>query len=220
MENDKGKMKRAALSSIIFLALLPFIFFWRETLGRLTLGDQDAIFWFFPAFKFTAEQLKTGSLPLWTLYQYSGSPVFSQWNSGVFDPLNLIYLIEASSRTLTISLELSFALSLLTTFAYTRSLGFNRRASIISSVVYSLGGFSVARTLYPGLLHILALTPLVLYFVERIYQRGRWRDAAAGALIVAWQIFAAHAQPLVYSSLLAVAYALFRMRNAECGRRN
>ncbi|MBO0797813.1 MAG: hypothetical protein J2P31_03245, partial [Blastocatellia bacterium] len=96
MENDKGKMKRAALSSIIFLALLPFIFFWRETLGRLTLGDQDAVFWFFPAFKFTAERLKAGGLPLWTLYQYSGSPVLSQWNSGVFDPLNLIYLIEVT----------------------------------------------------------------------------------------------------------------------------
>jgi membrane protein YfhO len=221
MENDEWKMNRSAtLSSLIFLSLLPLVFFWRETLGWLTLGDQDTVFWFFPAFKFISEQFKSGSLPLWTSYQYSGSPILSQWNSGVFDPINLIFLIATTSHTLTLSLEISFAISLLSTFWFTRSLGFTRRASVISAAIYSLGGFAVARTLYPGLLHVVALAPLVLYFVERIYQRGRWRDVAAGALIVAWQVFAAHAQPLIYSSLLASAYALFRMWNAECGMRN
>jgi Bacterial membrane protein YfhO len=216
MTNDKWKMNRSAtLSCIIFLALLPFVFFWRETLGWLTLGDQDAVFWFFPAFTFIAEQLKSGNLPLWSVYQYSGAPFFVQWHTGVLDPINWIYLSSTSSRTLTMSLEIGFALSLLATFVYTRSLGFNRRACVISSVIYALSGFAVARTLYPSFLHIVALAPLVLYFVDRLYQRGKWRDVAAGALIIAWQIFAAHAQPLVYSSLLAGAYALFRLRNAD-----
>ena len=40
------------------LTLLPALFFWRETLGRLTLGDQDAIFWFFPVYHLFAEQLR------------------------------------------------------------------------------------------------------------------------------------------------------------------
>jgi hypothetical protein len=216
MENGKWKMNRSAtLSCIIFLALLPFIFFWRETLGWLTLGDQDAIFWFFPASTFIAEQLKSGNLPLWSIYQYSGAPLFAQWHTGVLDPINWIYLIKSSSRTLTMSLEVSFALSLLATFVYTRGLGFKRRACAISSVIYALSGFAVARTLYPPVLHIVALAPLVLYFVDRLYQRGKWRDVAAGGLIVAWQIFAAHAQPLVYSSLLAGAYALFRWQTGK-----
>jgi Bacterial membrane protein YfhO len=216
MENGKWKMNRSAtLSCIIFLALLPFIFFWRETLGWLTLGDQDAVFWFFPAFTFIAEQLKSGNLPLWTIYQYSGAPLFAQWHAGVLDPINWIYLIETSSRTLTISQEIGFALALFATFVYTRSLGFHRRACVISAVIYALSGFAVARTLYPCFLHITALAPLVLYFVERLYQRGKWRDVAAGALIIAWQIFAAHAQPLVYSSLLACAYALFRWQTGK-----
>jgi hypothetical protein len=221
MENGKWKMNRSATHfCIIFLAFLPFIFFWRETLGWLTLGDQDAVFWFFPTFTFIAEQLKSGNLPLWSVYQYSGAPLFVQWHTGVLDPINWIYLSSTSSRTLTMSLEIGFALSLLATFVYTRSLGFKRRACVISSVIYALSGFAVARTLYPSFLHIVALAPLVLYFVDRLYQRGKWRDVAAGALIIAWQIFASHAQPLVYSSLLAGAYALFRLRNAECGMPN
>jgi hypothetical protein len=199
----------ASIITILFLSLLPLIFFWRETLGRATLGDQDAVFWFFPAYRFVAEQIKSGSLPLWSPYLYSGSPLFSQWQAGVLDPINWIYLVETTSRTLTLSLEISFAISLLATFIYTRSLGFKRRSSVFSAIIYALSGFAVGRTLYPGFLHIIALTPLVIFFVERLSHRGRWRDAACGALIVAWQIFAAHPQPLVYSSLLAGAYALF-----------
>ncbi|MGH9766600.1 MAG: YfhO family protein, partial [Blastocatellia bacterium] len=194
---------------ILFLVFLPLGFFWRETLSRRTLGDQDAVFWFFPAYKFVAEQIKSGSLPLWNPYQYSGAPMFAEWQAGALDPINWIYLIETTSRALTLSLEISFAIALLATFSYARSLGFSRRAAVVSAVIYALSGFAVARTLYPGFLRIVALAPFVLYFVERLRQRGQWRYVAGGALIIAWQVFAAHPQPLIYSSLLACVYALF-----------
>ncbi|MGE0130192.1 MAG: YfhO family protein [Blastocatellales bacterium] len=197
------------LLALLFLILLPFFFFWRETLGRRTLGDKDAVFWFFPAYKFVAEQIKSGNLPLWNPYQYSGAPMFAEWQAGALDPINWIYLIETTSRALTLSLEIGFAIALLAMFSYARGIGFNRRAAVVSAVIYGLSGFTVARTLYPGFLHIVALAPFVLYFVEKLYQEGRWRHVAGGALVVAWQVFAAHPQPLIYSSLLACAYALF-----------
>ncbi|MBO0800696.1 MAG: hypothetical protein J2P31_17900, partial [Blastocatellia bacterium] len=79
----------------------------------------------------------------------------------------------------------------------------------VSAVIYALSGQAVARAIYPGALHIYVLVPLVLFYVERLYQEGRRRDVVYGALIVAWQIFAGHAQIILYSSLLASAYALF-----------
>lgn len=199
----------------LFLLVLPLAFFWRETLGWLTLGDQDAVFWFFPAYKFAAEQIRSGSFPLWNPYQYGGLPFFAEWQSGVLDPLNWLYWLGATSRTMTLSLELSFAVALLAMFGYARSLGFSRRASVFAAVVYGLSGFLVGRTLYPGFLRIVALAPLVLCFTERLRQRGRWRDVVFGALVITWQIFAAHPQPLIYSSLLACAYALFRLRTGS-----
>ncbi len=199
----------------LFLLLLPPIFFWRETLGWLTLGDQDAVFWFFPAYKFAAEQIRSGSFPLWNPNQYGGIPFFSEWQSGTLDPLNWIHWIGATSRTLTLSIELSFAVALLAMFSYARSLGFTRRASIFAAVIFGLSGFLVGRTLYPGFVRIVALAPLALCFTERLSQRGRWRDVIFGSLFIAWQIFAAHPQPLIYSSLLACAYALFRFQISD-----
>ena len=201
--------RTANLLAVAFLILLPPVFFWRETLGLLTLGDQDAVFWFFPIYKLVAEQVKAGHLPLWNPYLYGGMPLFAQWQAGVLDPLNWIYLFGATSRTLTLVQEASFAIALLSTFAYARSLSLSRRAGIFAAVIYGLSGFAVGRTIYPGLLHVFALAPLVLWFVERLYRTGRWREVGGGALIVAWQVFAAHPQPLAYSSMLAASYALF-----------
>jgi len=103
-------------------------------------------------------------------------------------------------------------------FSYARSLGFTRRASIFAAVIFGLSGFLVGRTLYPGFVRIVALTPLVLCFTERLSQRGRWRDMVFGSLVISWQIFAAHPQPLIYSSLLACAYALFRFQISDFKR--
>ena len=215
LSNSRFTPRTADRLTIIFLILLPPVFFWRETLGWLTLGDQDALFWFFPIYKLVAEQIRAGHLPLWDPYMYSGTPLFSQMQAGVLDPINWIYLLGVTARTLTLAQETSFAIALLAVWSYARRLGWKRRAGVVTAVIYAFSGFAVGRTIYPGLLHIFALAPLPLCFIERIYQSwvrrntDGWRAAFVGSLIVAWQIFAGHPQPFVYSSLLAASYALF-----------
>src|SRR5919198_6657009 len=168
--------RRADFISYAFLILLPLIFFWRETLGLFTLGAADVIFWFYPIWKLAVEQVKSGHLPLWNPYNYSGTPLFAQWQPGLLDPLNWIHLLGPSSRTLTIAQQLCFSIALLGMFCFTRRLGMSRRASLVSAVIYALSGHAVARTIYPGMLHIYVLVPFVLLFIERLYQMGRWRD--------------------------------------------
>ena len=209
LRTDERAQERLAQ---LFLCFLPALFFWRETLGWKTLSDGDALFWFYPAYQFVADQLRAGKLPLWNPFMYSGTPLFAQWQAGVFDPLNWLFLpFGVTSRTMTLVQELAYAVGLLGMFQYTRTLLLKRRACLIAAVIYALSGFAVARVIYPGFLHIFALTPWVLYVIERLRQRPSWRMAALGAVLVAWQLFAAHPQPFAYGALLAGAYALFRM---------
>ncbi len=210
------QVSRHRLSAILFLIVLPFLFFWRETLGLRVLADQDAVFWFFPAYQQVAQQLRSFQLPLWNQTVFSGMPLFAAWQAGVLDPLNWLYVaLGVSSKTLTLVQELSFVIAGLSTLAYARSIGLSRRGSMIAAVIYAFGGYPVARTLYPGLLHVTALAPLVLFFIERCFQeagtRRGWRMSVLGGLVVSWQVFAAHPQPFLYSSLLAVAYAVSRV---------
>ena len=217
LRNDERAQERLAQ---LFLFFLPALFFWRETLGWLTLSDGDALFWFYPAYQFVAEQLRAGKLPLWNPFMYSGAPLFAQWQAGVFDPLNWLFLpFGVTSRMMTMVQELAYAVGLLGMFRYTRGISLNRRASVCAAVIYALSGFAVARVIYPGFLHIFALTPWIIWTIECLRQRPSWRTAVLGAALIAWQLFAAHPQPFVYGGLLAGAYTLFRMWKAEDGMR-
>ena len=100
-------------AAVTSLFALPFVFFWRQTLGWLTLADGDAVFWFYPAYQFVAEQLRQGRLPLWNPYLYGGTPLFAQWQAGALDPLNWIFLLGLTERTLTLAQQLTFSLALL-----------------------------------------------------------------------------------------------------------
>lgn len=213
MAREGRPVWRERVSVPLLLLVLPFFFFWPETLGWRGLGDQDALFWFFPAYQFVVTQVKSGGWPLWNPDLYSGIPLFSLWQAGMLDPLNWVHLLVKggpTTRTLTVSLQLAFSLALLTTYGYARVIGLSRRAALLSSIIYALSGFAVARALYPGFLHAVALTPWILLVVERLSQRGRWRDVVFGSLLVTWQVFAAHPQPLLYGAGLVGAYALFR----------
>ena len=204
-------LTRADLLCPGLLFLLPFAFFWRETLGWSGLGDQDAVFWFFPIYHFFAQTVRNGELPLWYPDHYSGVPIFARWQGGGLDPFNWLHLAGPTSGTLTLSLLLGFAVAMVSMWWYARLIGLARRAGVVAAIIYSLSGFLVARTLYPVFVHVVALAPLILALMEKLYRDGRWREVGLGSLVVAWQVFAGHPQPLIYSSLLVVAYALFRL---------
>ena len=203
--------KRRSVFALLLLALLPFIFFLPATLGRATLGDQDAIFYFLPSYKLVVDQIRSLQLPLWNPNVYSGMPLFAAWQAGVLDPLNWLYLaLGVTGRTLSLVQQLSFCVALAATFLYAREIGMLRRAAVISAIIYAFGGYLVARTLYPGLLHVASLMPLVLFCIEKVSVRVSRRMIVLGSFIVAWQMFAGHPQPFIYSTLLGVFYSIFR----------
>ncbi|NBO64723.1 MAG: hypothetical protein EBU88_07755 [Acidobacteria bacterium] len=219
---SRGSISRqtwADLFCLGLLLLLPAFFFWREALGRRGLGDQDAAFWFFPIYKFFVTSVRNGKLPLWYPDQYGGVPIFAQWQGGLLDPFNWVHLAGPTSQTLTVSFLLAIALALVGTWWYARLVGLNRRASLVTAIVYGLNGFVVARTIYPVFIHVIALFPLILALTEKLYGDSRWGYVVPGALVVAWQVFAGHPQPLVYSSLVVIAYSIFRVLTGGGPRR-
>ena len=191
------------------LLCLPAVFFWRATVGQLTLGHADVIGAILPLQEAAFAQWHSGSLPLWNPYIYGGVPLLAHLQAGVFDPLNSFYWWGVTGRMLTLVQETAFALALTGMFTFTRSLGLKRRACLIAAIIYGLSGFPVARSIYAAMLHALALPPWILWALERLRQTGRWRYVAWGGLLVAWQGAAGHPQTFLYSTLLVMGYAWF-----------
>ena len=89
--------------SLVFLSTI--VFFWPLLLGsdwHIPYGGGDLESFIWPTYRFAAQSLHTGTLPLWNTYLHSGSPFAADNQSGLFYLPNLILAIlpNISYRTI------------------------------------------------------------------------------------------------------------------------
>ncbi len=78
------------------LALAVIGFFWQIIFTANTwmpAGGGDLAPFLYPNYRFAAEQLRQGNLPLWNPYLYSGAPFAADIQSGLFYPVNLLLFL-------------------------------------------------------------------------------------------------------------------------------
>ena len=92
--------RRDALALLI-LAIITLVFFWPLLLqGRwLPQGGGDLVSFLWPQYHFAAESIKSGSIPVWNPYLYSGAPFLADNQSGVLYPINLLAFLIFPSVT-------------------------------------------------------------------------------------------------------------------------
>ncbi|NLF15354.1 MAG: YfhO family protein, partial [Anaerolineaceae bacterium] len=130
-------------------------------------------------------------------------------------------------------LALHVALAGLFAYYVARTLGLASFGSLVSGLAYGLGGYVVARWVFPSMVYAAAWLPLMLALAERIvHQAGQGRSrywlpglvwpVALLATATALQLLAGHAQTSFYSLLIVAAFALWRAwqtRGAEGSQR-
>jgi hypothetical protein len=86
------------------LALLTAGFFWQILLVPNTwmpAGGGDLAPFLFPNYRFAAEQLKQGVIPLWNPHLYGGIPFAADIQNGLFYPINLVLFFSVPKVTFT-----------------------------------------------------------------------------------------------------------------------
>jgi len=82
----------------VMLALVTVGFFWQILLTADTwmpAGGGDLAPFLYPTYRFAAEQLRQGTIPLWNPHLYSGAPFAADIQSGLFYPVNLLLFLLA-----------------------------------------------------------------------------------------------------------------------------
>ncbi|MEW5961673.1 MAG: hypothetical protein AB1801_28480, partial [Chloroflexota bacterium] len=75
------------------LALATVGFFWQILLtpnAWMPAGGGDLAPFLYPNYRFAAEQLRQGTIPLWNPHLYSGVPFAADIQAGLFYPINLL----------------------------------------------------------------------------------------------------------------------------------
>ncbi|MEZ4676134.1 MAG: hypothetical protein R2932_18070 [Caldilineaceae bacterium] len=213
-----AKLIRRCPIPLLYL-ILAALFYAPLLLGLRTFPDGDFTHHFLPFSLFQQEAIRTGQLPLWNPYTYSGHPFLADTQAAVFYPVsNLLLLLTlpwagpgARLYWLQVEAMIHIALAGWFTFLLVRTLTGNRWAALIAGCCFAFSGYLTG---YPPLqlavLRTAIWLPLLLwllYLAVHEPQRRRWWIGAA--LVYATMFLAGHPQTFLHSTYAMGAWVLW-----------
>lgn len=205
--NSRWRIKTDHLA-LLAVTLAPICYFLPALRSQLVLGPDDGMLFNVPLRVAAAQMVRSGQLPLWNPYIFSGMPMLAAAQGGFLFPLNWFYLVFSpvvATDLMTIS---AYMLAAAGAYLFARRTGASIAGAITTSVIWQSSGFLVGQISHINIVHTAALLPWVLWALERYVSNGSRRRGALLAVLVALQAFAGHQQTLAYSLLLVTAYVI------------
>ncbi len=169
----------------------------------------DVITQIYPWKRLTIETWKMGELPLWNPYSFSGTSHVGNYQSAIFSPLNLLFMVLPEIHAWSIMILLQPMLAGVFMFLFLRSLGVSREGSIVGSVSFMFCGFITVWMAYGTLGYAVLFLPFILYGLHAFVVKGqRWAGPLA-ALAVGVSFLSGHFQMSLYVLLYACMFLVF-----------
>lgn len=114
--------------------LAPFI------LDRALVVERDALSYFLPRSDFLARSFASGTIPWWNPAPVLGKPFFSDWQSAVLYPPNLLLLIRPFSRGFNALFVFHYAWAALGALLWLRSHDVPWTSAALGTIAWAVGG--------------------------------------------------------------------------------
>jgi hypothetical protein len=182
--------------------------------GPMTATDRflildDSWSWSLPLRDLAWDQIREGRIPGWTRAVLSGYPLLSMAQVGVGYPFTWGYLLDAVWGE-QIYVLAPFLLSPTLMYAYARSIGRSRAASVLAGLSFGYGGAMASSITHNGMLsNGFMWLPLVLACLEHVRTRPFLPCLIVAALAYAMAILSGIGQAFLLAGLLIGAYAAF-----------
>ena len=177
-----GRETLAAVLCLVGFALLAQAFWWFAD----AVVPWDSKNHFYPMFRFLADSLQRGEIPLWNPYHFGGHPTSADPQSLLFTPsLFLLALIapHASMALFDGWIMLHLVVGGLGMIALARRRGWGSVAAVLTALIYMLGGSAASRLQHTGMIVSYAYFPLALWALDVLLERrGFGRAVLFGVL--------------------------------------
>lgn len=170
----------------------------------------DVMTQIYPWKKLSVDIWKTGNLPLWNPYSFSGTPLLADYQSSVLSPFNLLYFILPFLDAWSFIVLSQFLLAGIFMFLFMRSLNISKEGSLISAVSFMFCGFITVWGVYGTLAFAILFLPLSLFAVEKFYQTKKNIYLFLLTLSIPFSFFSGHFQISLYFLLFVLSYSLFK----------
>jgi hypothetical protein len=182
---------------------------------------EDITDYFQPLWSAAARAVSAGRLPLWERGAWSGQPLVTDPQLGVFYPGNWLWLLLPVLRAYAWTVLLHAAWAGLGMFALARVRGGSRSAAALAGVTLAVGTYIVLQTRHVMFVEVTAWTPWVIAAGWRYLDGGRRADLAGFAAALGLLLLTGGVSMAIYSAWLAAALLACRAAHITgSGRRS
>lgn len=199
----------------LFLAVLVLIPFW-DLLWLPTdqvIAGRDVDWMFLQWWRFGLESLRSGELPFWNPYLYSGVPFLANPQPAHFYPPAWLLWVLPATRVVGLLILLHLWLGGLGMYGWLRSEGANEFGALFGGIVFAFSGYFAVRIFagHLGVVMTLAWLPPLLWAFNASLKRNSYAAAVLAGIVVALAFLAGHTASFLYVGLVLAAYAAFKI---------
>jgi hypothetical protein len=145
----------------------------------------DTLDFFYPMFSFLGEQLRSGNVPGWNPYQFSGIPFAADPESGwTYLPAMLVFAALRLVPAATTLILFHFLLAALSMYAFARVIGLTVVGSFVAAAGFALSHFLYTRSICcPAHIFVMTWIPAILLFVVLASSLQTWL-----ARVICWSV--------------------------------
>jgi len=159
---------------------------------------------------FNAEELKAGRIPIWNPYNLGGTPQLGNWQSGVFYPTTLLFLVLPDMIAWSFHILFQPLLAGLFMILFLRQLKIYSIGSLFGGVIFAYGGFMTSWFEWGTLGHAILWLPLALYGIQRKKEEGiRNKGLILTIFALTMSLLAGHPQTYIYVMIVTIGYYIY-----------
>lgn len=171
----------------------------------------DIIDQIYPWKHFTIQSLKNRQLPLWNPYNFAGNPHIANFQSAVFSPINLLFFVLPFIDAWSILILLQPLLAGIFMYLFMKEINISKVGTVIGSISFMFCGFIVTWMAYGTLAMAIALLPLTLFAIERVFNKKSVWSLFLISITIACSYFSGHVQTSLYFTIFTWLFILFKL---------
>lgn len=201
--------KRSRWAAPALVAALVLVFYWVPLTSEFASIQWDAADLHYPFQKYWSDHVRSGSLPSWTPYVFSGYPLLAYPETAAWYPPHWpFFLIGITPRMIQAELALNAFLACLGAFLLISRIVESRAAAVLGGLCYGLSGFFAGHASHVGIFAAAACFPWLLLAFRHALDGAALRYTALGGMVGAAMILAGYFQTAMYGFLALGLYAL------------
>ena len=190
----------------LLFAAIVLLAFWPQLVEsrRLYWGDIDL--YFTPSLTFLRGNMRDGIIPLWNPRLFCGTPYVGNPQTWPFYPVSMLLNWLSVGDFINWSLAIHVYIAGIGTYVLARkTCGLSVGASLLSSIIFMLGGQMVSKEQFPAMVQAISWIPILIWVTSRLAHNPDSRKAVVLGVLGGLELLSGHGQIAVLGTYLCTA---------------